>query len=106
MRIQALGRAVELPALLRKRRRLRRRPRAPAAPAESADVNSFTKVADITRKLYRQTNADAVMSTAVAEIGAQWKISRCIVATRKPGMVPSAVKEYHGEGVKAGEQKP
>jgi diguanylate cyclase (GGDEF)-like protein len=75
----------------------------PAAPAESADVNSFTKVADITRKLYRQTNADAVMSTAVAEIGAQWKISRCIVATRKPGMVASAVKEHLGEGVKAGD---
>ncbi len=74
-----------------------------SAPAESADVNSFTKVADITRKLYRQTNADAVMSTAVAEIGAQWKISRCIVATRKPGMVPSAIKAYHGEGVKAGD---
>ncbi len=80
-------------------------PARPAAPAESADVNSFTKVADITRKLYRQTNADAVMSTAVAEIGAQWKISRCIVATRKPGMVPSALKEYHGEGVKAGDAK-
>jgi diguanylate cyclase (GGDEF)-like protein len=77
-------------------------PARPAAPAESADVNSFTKVADITRKLYRQTNADAVMSTAVAEIGAQWKTSRCIVATRKPGMVPSAVKEHLGEGVKAG----
>ncbi len=77
----------------------------PPAPAETADVNSFTKVADITRKLYRQTNADAVMSTAVAEIGAQWKISRCIVATRKPGMVPSAVKEYRSEGVKAGDAK-
>ena len=56
-------------------------------------------MADITRKLYRQTNADAVMSTAVAEIGAQWKMGRCIVATRKPGMVPSAVKEYRSEGV-------
>jgi diguanylate cyclase (GGDEF)-like protein len=76
-----------------------------AAPAESADVNSFTKVADITRKLYRQTNADAVMSAAVAEIGAQWKMSRCIVATRKPGMVPSAVKEHRSEGIKAGEAK-
>src|SRR3984893_7025331 len=74
-----------------------------SAPTESADVNSFTKVADITPKLYRQTNADAVMSTAVAEIGAQWKISRCIVATRKPGMVPSAVKEYHSESVNAGD---
>ena len=82
-------------------------PARPSAPAESADVNSFTKVADITRKLYRQTNADAVMSTAVAEIGAQWKISRCIVATRKPGMVPSAVKEYHGtKGSKQETRKP
>lgn len=80
-------------------------PAPPSAPAESADVNSFTKVADITRKLYRQTNADAVMSTAVAEIGAQWKISRCIVATRKPGMAPSAVKEYRCEGLKAGDAK-
>ena len=75
------------------------------APAESADVNSFTKVADITRKLYRQTNADTVMSTAVAEIGAQWNLSRCIVATRKPGMVPSAIKEYHSENLKHGEVK-
>jgi len=76
-----------------------------SVPADSADVNSFTKVADITRKLYRQTNADAVMSTAVAEIGAQWRMSRCIVATRKPGMVPSAVKEHRSEGVKAGDPK-
>ncbi len=80
-------------------------PARPAPPAESSEVNSFTKVADITRKLYRQTNADAVMSTAVAEIGAQWKISRCIAATRKPGMAPSAVKEYRGEGVAAGDAK-
>jgi tetratricopeptide (TPR) repeat protein/GGDEF domain-containing protein len=74
-------------------------------PAESADVNSFTKVAEITRKLYRQTNADAVMSTAVNEIGAQWKLNRCVVAMRKPGMAPSAVKEFSSEGVKRGEIK-
>jgi tetratricopeptide (TPR) repeat protein/GGDEF domain-containing protein len=73
--------------------------------AESADVNSFTKVAEITRKLYRQTNADAVMSTAVNEIGAQWKLSRCIIAMRKPGMAPSAMKEFLGEGIQPGETK-
>jgi GGDEF domain-containing protein/tetratricopeptide (TPR) repeat protein len=85
----------------------------PAAPAsgqgqpsaESTDVNSFTKVAEITRKLYRQTNADAVMSTAVNEIGAQWKLSRCIIAMRKPGMAPSAMKEFLGEGIRPGETK-
>jgi diguanylate cyclase (GGDEF)-like protein len=83
-------------------------PSAPAPvqpPAESADVNSFTKVAEITRKLYRQTNADAVMSTAVNEIGAQWKLSRCVVAMRKPGMAPSAIKEFSSEGVKRGDSK-
>jgi len=83
---------------------------APASPqpsrpqaAESNDVSSFTRVAEITRKLYRQSNADAVISTAVNEIGAQWKASRCVVAMRKPGLPPTAVKEYCGEGAKRGE---
>jgi diguanylate cyclase (GGDEF)-like protein len=75
----------------------------PPAPAnEGTDVSSLTKVAEITRKLYRQSNADAVMSTAVNEIGAQWKVNRCIAATRKPGLSPSAVKEFCAEGVKPG----
>jgi diguanylate cyclase (GGDEF)-like protein len=66
---------------------------------ESEEVNSFTRVAEITRKLYRQSNADAVMSTAVNEIGGQWKMSRCIVAMCKPGSTPSTIKEYCAEGV-------
>ena len=70
--------------------------------AEAADVSSFTRVAEITRKLYRQSNADAVMTTAVNEIGSQWKATRCVTAMRKPGLPPTAVKEYCGEGVKAG----
>jgi GGDEF domain-containing protein len=80
--------------------------KAPAAPSrraadsEAADVSSFTRVAEITRKLYRQNNADAVMSTAANEIGAQWKATHCVVAMRKPGLAPSAVKEYCGEGAK------
>ena len=45
------------------------------------------------------------MSTAANEIGAQWKLSRCIVATRKPGMGSSAVKEYRSEGIKSGEAR-
>ena len=80
-------------------------PVAAPAPTESSDVNSFTKVAEITRKLYRQTNSNAVMSTAVNEIGAQWKLSRCVVAMRKPGMTPSAVKEFVAENTTHGEAK-
>jgi diguanylate cyclase (GGDEF)-like protein len=77
---------------------------APApAPGETADVRSFTRVAEITRKLYRQSNADAVMATAANEIGAQWKVSRCVVAMRKPGLPPTAVKEHRADGIAAGE---
>ena len=68
-----------------------------------SDVSSFARVAEITRKLYRQSNADAVMTSTVQEIGAQWNVNRCIVAMRKPGLLPSAVKEYCSEGLKKGE---
>ncbi|MFZ3340997.1 MAG: diguanylate cyclase [Terriglobales bacterium] len=84
---------------------------APAAPAaaqpaaqpvtvvEAADVSSLAKVAEITRKLYHQGNAEGVLKTAANEIGAQWRASRCIAALRKPGLPPSSVQEYHGEGL-------
>jgi len=78
------------------------RPAAAVTVSETADVSSFTRVAEITRKLYRQSNADAVMSTAVNEIGAQWKTTRCVTAMRKPGLPPTAVKEFCGEGAKPG----
>ena len=67
------------------------------SPSEAADVSSFARVAEITRKLYRQSNADAVMLTAAKEIGSQWKVSRCVVAMRKPGLHTTSVKEYCSE---------
>ncbi len=75
---------------------------APAAPVAAAlppqpqptDVSSFTKVAEITRKLYRQGNADAVLTTASREIAAQWQVTRCIVAMRKPGSRTTTLKQY------------
>jgi diguanylate cyclase (GGDEF)-like protein len=76
-------------------------PAAPAAPAAS-DVSSFTRVSDISRKLYRQGNAEAVMSTTVNEIGAQWNTSRCVVALRKPGLSPAATAEYCEPGIPPG----
>ena len=76
-------------------------PRMPVAPAvDNTDVSNLTRVAEITRKLYRQANADVVMSTAASEIGTQWKASRCLVAMRKPGLPPTALTEYCGEGIK------
>jgi diguanylate cyclase (GGDEF)-like protein len=61
---------------------------------EEAEVSSFTRVSEITRKLYRQSNSDAVLSTVAHEIGAQWKLARCVAAMRKPGLTPTAIKEY------------
>lgn len=74
----------------------------PAPSNEAADVSSLTRVAEITRKLYRQSNADAVLATAVNEIGPHWKVDRCVAAMRKPGLPPTSVREYCGEGTKAG----
>jgi diguanylate cyclase (GGDEF)-like protein len=69
------------------------------APSEAADVSSLAKVAEITRKLYHQGNAEGVLKTAANEIGANWRTARCIAALRKPGLPPSSVQEYHTEGL-------
>ncbi len=73
--------------------------RAATAPSEAADVSSLARVAEITRKLYHQGNAEGVLRTAADEIGANWRPARCIVALRKPGLPPSSVQEYHMEGL-------
>jgi diguanylate cyclase (GGDEF)-like protein len=72
---------------------------AAAAASDVADVSSLARVAEITRKLYHQGNAEGVLKTAANEIGANWKTSRCLVALRKPGLPPSSVQEYHMEGL-------
>src|SRR5215831_8109854 len=77
---------------------------APAAPAvdPAADVRTFTRVAEITRKLYHQGTAPAVLSTAVKEIGAHWEASRCIAVMGKPGLPATAMDEFCAEGMKRG----
>ena len=75
---------------------------ASSAHAEGvADVRSFTRVAEITRKLYNQSTATAVLTTAVNEIGRHWELSRCVAAMRKPGLPPSAVQQSCADGLKA-----
>ena len=78
---------------------------APAAPVSSApmaseniDMTSFARVPDITRKLNKQTTAEAVLSTAANEIGEQWNLTRCIAALRKPGLATTAFKEFVAKG--------
>jgi len=80
-----------------------REPEAPAAarPAagDGAEVSSLAKVAEITRKLYQQGNAEGVLKTAAHEIGDNWRTSRCIAALRKPGLPPSSLQDYHSESL-------
>jgi diguanylate cyclase (GGDEF)-like protein len=71
----------------------------PAPAAESSDVSSLARVAEITRKLYHQGNAEAVLKTAANEIGSAWHTSRCIAALRKPGLPPSSVQEFHTDSL-------
>jgi diguanylate cyclase (GGDEF)-like protein len=70
------------------------------APDPAADVRSFTRVAEITRKLYQQSTAPAVLSTAVKEIGSHWETARCIAAMGKAGLSSTAVDEFCAEGNK------
>jgi diguanylate cyclase (GGDEF)-like protein len=72
----------------------------PATYPESSDVSSLTKVADITRKLYKQSTANNVLAMAVNEIGSHWRLTRCVAAMRKPGLPPTAVQEYTADGVR------
>jgi diguanylate cyclase (GGDEF)-like protein len=71
----------------------------PQSASDVADVSSLARVAEITRKLYHQGNAEGVLKTAAQEIGGNWKSARCIAALRKPGLPPSSVQEYHMEGM-------
>lgn len=72
---------------------------APAADP-ATDVRSFTRVAEITRKLYHQSTAPAVLSTAVKEIGMHWEATRCVAVMGKAGLSPTTMDEYCVEGQK------
>jgi diguanylate cyclase (GGDEF)-like protein len=75
---------------------------APPPPDHAAEMRNVTRVAEITRKLYHQTTATLVLTTAVNEIGAHWEVSRCVAAMRTPGSSPTAVQEFCGKGAAAG----
>ena len=72
---------------------------ASAQSGEASDVSSLAKVAEITRKLYHQGNAEGVLKTAASELGETWRATRCIAALRKPGLPASSVQEHHKEGM-------
>src|SRR5262249_32319527 len=74
----------------------------PAAPVAMAsdglDMTSFARVPDITRKLNKQSTAEAVLSTAADEIGQQWNLGRCIAALKQPRVATTAFKQFVAKG--------
>jgi diguanylate cyclase (GGDEF)-like protein len=73
-----------------------------AISSESA-VDNISRVAEITRNLYRQHNVKGVLFTSVNDIGRHWGASRCITGLITPGKPPSAAMEYCAPGIKQSE---
>src|SRR6202035_182009 len=78
---------------------------APVAHDTAAEMRNVTRVAEITRKLYHQGTAPAVLTTAVNEIGGHWDVSRCVALMRTPGSAPTAMQEFCGKSAKPGDSK-
>lgn len=73
---------------------------APRATANEPGVDSISRVTEITRNIYRQTNVKSVLFAAVNDIGRGWSASRCVAGLVTPGKPPSAAMEYCAPGIK------
>lgn len=71
-----------------------------ASPADDHTVDSFARITEMTRNIYRQANVKSVLFTAVNEIGRQFNASRCVAGLCTPGKPPSAALEYCAPGTK------
>ncbi len=75
-------------------------PAATASPYEENAVDNFSRVTEITRNIYRQSNVKSVLFTAVNDIGRHFNASRCVAGLCTVGKPPSAALEYCAPGVK------
>src|SRR5690348_13913673 len=73
---------------------------APAASEGSDSIGDFTRITEITRNIYRQSNVKGVLFASANDVGRHWDASRCIASLCSPGKPPSAALEYCAPGVK------
>ena len=71
----------------------------PAAAEGSDSIGDFTRITEITRNIYRQSNVKGVLFASANDIGRHWNASRCIASLCSPGKPPSAALEYCAPGV-------
>ena len=70
------------------------------AAADDNTLDSFARITEITRNIYRQANVKSVLFTAVNDIGRHFNASRCVAGLCTPGKPPAAALEYCAPGVK------
>jgi GGDEF domain-containing protein/tetratricopeptide (TPR) repeat protein len=68
--------------------------------SEENSVENFTRVTEITRNIFRQSNVKSVLFAAVNDVGRHWSASRCVAGLCSPGKPPSAALEYCAPGIK------
>ncbi len=74
-------------------------PPAPAAAvSQGPDLSQLTRVAEVSRQLYRQGDTGGVLSVVAKEVGTLWKLTRCVAATRRPGQPMEGFQEFHAPG--------
>jgi len=81
---------------------------APATPAPAKSgaysaetLRDLTRVSDIARLVYRQSTPKTVLSTAVNEVGAYLRVTRCLAVLGPPGQPPQLTAEFSVPGVSA-----
>jgi GGDEF domain-containing protein len=72
----------------------------PAPQRGQESIENFTRITEITRNIYRQSNVKGVLFAAANDVGRHWNASRCIASLCSPGKPPSAALEYCAPGVK------
>ena len=72
----------------------------PAVTDGSDSIGDFTRITEITRNIYRQSNVKGVLFASANDVGRHWNASRSIAGLCSPGKPPSAALEYCAPGVK------
>ncbi len=74
-------------------------PPARAAQQDSGTLDHFSRVTEISRNIYRQSNVKGVLFATVNDVGRHWNASRCVAGLCSPGKPPSAALEYCAPGI-------
>jgi tetratricopeptide (TPR) repeat protein/GGDEF domain-containing protein len=71
---------------------------AAAASGQGPDLSQLTRVAEVSRQLYRQSDTAGVLSVVAKEVGTLWRLTRCIAATRKSGQAMAGFQQFQAAG--------